>query len=66
LGGFYLSDIPFKIITDIKISDDIPGTSFEMRQVRLKFQNPTAIQQRRLKDFIFNHGKHIGEICVKN
>jgi hypothetical protein len=60
--GFYLANIPFKIITDFEIPDDIPGTSFEMRQVRLQFQNLNAIQQMRLKDFIFNHGAQISEI----
>jgi hypothetical protein len=59
--GFYLANIPFKIITDFEIPDDIPGTSFETRQVRLQFQNLNAIQQMRLKDFIFNHGARIVE-----
>jgi hypothetical protein len=62
--GFYLADLPFKILSDFVLPDDIPATAFEMRQVRLQFQNLNAIQQARLKDFIFNHGAQNGEIGV--
>lgn len=54
--GFYLAGIQFKIINDSNISDDIPGESIEMRQVRLQFQNMTAIQKAALKEFIVNYG----------
>lgn len=54
--GFYLADIPYKIVKDSNISDDIPGESIAMRQVRLQFQNMTAIQQSTLKEFILAHG----------
>ena len=53
---FYLADIPFQIITDLEIPDDIPSDSIEMRQVRLQFQKLTADQEAKLKDFITNHG----------
>ena len=55
-AGFYLSDIPFTIITDILIPEDIPEDSIEMRRVRLEFQKLDANQEARLKDFIFHYG----------
>jgi hypothetical protein len=54
--GFYLSDMPFKTITDVVIPDEIFSDAIEIRQVRLQFQQLNAIQQARLKDFIMNHG----------
>jgi len=63
---FYLANMHFKIHSDFVLPVDIPGTSFEMRQVRLQFQNLNAIQQTRLKDFILNHGTQIDEIGVKD
>jgi hypothetical protein len=63
---FYLANIPFKIVSDCVLPDDIPGTSFEMRQVRLQFQTLNAIQQAKLKDFIMNHGTPISEIAVND
>ena len=62
--GFYLADIPFKVITDVLIPEDVPCESFEMRRVRLLFQKLSAYQQARLKDFIMNHGATIDEIGV--
>jgi len=61
---FYLADMPFKVITDVVIPEDVPGESIEMRRVRLQFQKLSAYQQARLKDFIMNHGTDIGEIGV--
>jgi hypothetical protein len=63
--GFYLANMPYKTITDVVISEDVPDDSIEMRQVRLQFQKLSAYQQARLKDFILNHGEEIGEITVK-
>ena len=54
--GFYLANMPFKIITDDVIPDEVSSDTVEMRQVRLQFQKLNAIQQARLKDFIMNHG----------
>ena len=54
--GFYLADMSFKTITDVLIPDEIASDAIEIRQVRLKFQQLTAIQQARLKNFILNHG----------
>lgn len=53
---FYLANIPFEIITDVEIPEDIPGDSIEMRRVRLQFQHLNAIQHARLQDFIRNYG----------
>ena len=61
---FYLADLPFKVITDVVIPEDVPGEPVKMRRVRLQFQNLSAYQQARLKDFILNHGAKIGEIGV--
>ncbi len=63
--GFYLADIPFKIITDFEIPDDILGDSVVMRQVRLQFRKLNANLEAKLKDFILNHGVEIGEIGNK-
>ena len=54
--GFYLADIQFKTVKDSDISDDIPGETIDMRQVRLQFQNMTALQKAALKEFIATHG----------
>ena len=61
---FYLASLQFEIKADVVISDDIPGSSFEMRRVRLQFKNLSANQQARLNDFILNHGTEIGAIDV--
>ncbi len=63
--GFYLADIPFKIISDIAIQDDVPGDPIEMRKVRLQFQNIKPYQQAKLKNFILKHGIAFGEIGKK-
>jgi len=62
--GFYLADIPFKIISDVVIPEDVPGESIEMHRARLQFQKLSADQQARLKNFILNHGTEIDEIGV--
>ena len=57
--GFYLADIPFKVITDFEIPDDILGDSVVMRQVRLQFQKLNANLEAKLNDFILNHLSNI-------
>ena len=64
--GFYLANMPFKIKADVVLPDDIPGSSFAIRQVRLQFQNLSANQQDRLKDFIKKHGTGLGAPGVKD
>jgi hypothetical protein len=54
--GFYLANIPFKIITDVVIPDEVASDAIEIRQVRLQFQQLNTVQQARLNDFIVNHG----------
>jgi hypothetical protein len=63
---FYLADMPFEILADVVLPDDIPDSSFKMRQVRLKFKNLSVYQQARLNEFLVNHGTQIGEIGVKD
>jgi hypothetical protein len=63
---FYLAKMPFEIKADVGLPDDIPGSSFEMRQMRLQFQNLSASQQARLKEFLINHGIEMGGIGVKD
>jgi hypothetical protein len=58
--------MPFEIKADVGLPDDIPGSSFEMRQMRLQFQNLSASQQARLKEFLINHGIEMGGIGVKD
>jgi hypothetical protein len=57
--GFYLSDMPFKTITDVVIPDEVSSDAIEIRQVRLQFQQLNTSQQVRLKDFIMNHGTEV-------
>ena len=54
--GFYLANLPFKIITDVVIPDEVCSDAIEIRQVRLQFEQLNANQQARLKDFTMNHG----------
>jgi hypothetical protein len=63
---FYQANMPFEIKSDFVLPDDIPDSSFEMRQVRLQFQNLSADQQVRLNEFLLNHGTEIGEIGVND
>lgn len=63
--GFYLADIPFKIVTDVAIHYDLPGDPIDMRKVRLQFQKMTPNQRARLKGFLFKHGIESGEIGKK-
>jgi len=62
---FYLANIPFKIKDDVVLPDDIPGSTFEMRRMRLEFHNLSAYQQARLNKFILNHSTEIYEISGK-
>jgi hypothetical protein len=64
--GFYLADMSFKIKADVGLPDDIPDGPFEIRQVRVQFQNLSADQQARLNEFLLNNGTGGGEIGVKN
>jgi hypothetical protein len=57
--GFYLSDMPFKTITDVVIPDEVFSDAIEIRQVCLQFLKLNAFQQARLKDFIMNHGTEV-------
>ncbi len=57
--GFYLANLPFKIITDVVIPDEVCSDAIEIRQVRLRFEQLNAIQQARLKDFIMNNGTEL-------
>ncbi len=57
--GFYLANLPFKIITDVVIPDEVCSDAIEIRQVRLQFEQLNAIQQARLKDFIMNNGTEL-------
>ena len=62
--GFYLANIPYKIIADVVIPEDILDDAIEMRQVRLQFQQLNTLQQARLQDFIWNsrHGLGVTEM----
>ena len=64
--GFYLANIPFKTMTDVVIPDEIFSDAIEIRQVRLQFQQLNAFQEARLKNFIVNHGREIGEPGIKD
>jgi hypothetical protein len=63
---FYLAKMPFEIKADVGLPDDIPGSSIEMRQVRLQFQTLGAGQQAKLKEFLLNHGTEMGGIGAKD
>ena len=58
--GFYLANIPFKIIADVVIPAEVFKDAIEIWQVRLQFHQLSAVQQASLKNFIVNHGTEIG------
>ena len=64
--GFYLASIPFRLITDAIIPDEILDDPVKMRQVRLQFKKLGLNQQAKLHDFLLNHGAEIDEIGVKD
>jgi len=64
--GFYLANVPYKIISDAVIPEDVTDDCIEMRQVRLQFQSLSDCQQARLKDFIVTHGTQIREAGVND
>ena len=63
---FHLANVQFEIKSDMAVPEDIPGSPFKMRQVRLQFRNLSAYQKSRLNDFLLNHGKKIGDNGVKD
>ena len=63
---FYLSNILFEIKAEVGPPDDVPASSFPMRQVHLQFQNLNAYQQARLKKFLLDHGTEMDGIDVKD
>ena len=56
---FYLSNITFKIEADIILPEETAEGVFEMRQVRIQFQDLSTNQQARLKNFLHNHAREI-------
>jgi hypothetical protein len=62
--GLYLADLPFKIISDLEIPEDIAGDPFSMRQIRLQFLKLSVDHQAKLKALILNHGAEIGDLNV--
>jgi hypothetical protein len=64
--GYYLANVPYKIISEFVIPEDVPDDSLQMRQVRLQFQNLSAYQQAKLKDFIVSHGTQISAIGAED
>ncbi len=62
----FQNKLQFEIKADIKLPADISGNSFQIKQVRLQFQNLNVGQQTRLNELLLNHGTEIGEIGVKD
>jgi hypothetical protein len=64
--GFYLANVPYKIISDAVIPEDVPEDFIEMRQAHLQFQNLSDYQQARLKDFMMNHCTQTSQIGMED
>ncbi len=54
-NGFYLGNLPFKIISDIEIDHEIPFSSLTVRRLGVQFGDLSDKQTSQLKYFIHNH-----------
>ena len=54
--GFYLANLPFKIISDVVVPDDVYSDASEWRQVRIQFLKLNTLQLARLNTFILRRG----------
>lgn len=52
---FYSDNIPFKIISDFEIADELPDNAVRMRQLGLQFKGLTHRQISHLDFFIKSH-----------
>lgn len=53
--GFYLEDLPFKIVSDFKLNDDYPFSNIKTRQLGVRFKDMTRTQVSKLKYLIHHH-----------
>jgi len=54
-NGFYLGNLPFKIVSDIEIDHEIPFSSVTVRRLCIQFRELSDMQTSQLKYFIRNH-----------
>ncbi len=54
--GFYLANLPFKIITDVAVPDEVYSDAIEWRQVRIQFLKLNTLQLAKLNTFILSRG----------
>ena len=54
--GFYLANLPFKIITDVVVPDEVYSDAVEWRQVRIQFLKLDTLQLAKLNTFILSRG----------
>ena len=54
--GFYLANLPFKIITDVVVPDEVYSDAIEWRQVRIQFLRLNTLQLAKLNTFIIGRG----------
>jgi hypothetical protein len=52
---FHLDNIPFRTVTDIRITDNISFSSIKMRRRSVEFGNLSTDQICAIKDFIMKH-----------
>ena len=60
--GFYLTNLRFKTISDVKVTADFSMEPIKMRRHHLQFKRPTPAQIRKIQYFI----QHYGIYEVKN
>ena len=54
--GFYLANLTFKTITDVKIAADFSMETIKMRRHHVQFKRPTPAQIRKIQYFIQHYG----------
>jgi hypothetical protein len=50
--GFYLKEIPFKLVSDTDLENHVPCSSLQMKQISGEFANLTEYQMSQLDYFI--------------
>ena len=54
-NGIHVDDIPFQVISDYEMSNEVPFSSITKREQRIRFDSLTDGQLSSLRDFIKGH-----------
>jgi len=52
--GFYLANLSFRVVSDVKVNDDVLSDPLETRQICVKFENLSSEQFSKLENLIQN------------